>query len=624
MRALLAAALVLAALPGGARAAVPVPAPPRAIDAGSGITGVSGLSVARDGTGGLIYLKQVGGVAHVFVSALLGGVFQSPVEVDGTLGGPSSQPVIAAGDGGLLLAGFINDGALYVVRRASAAAAYGAPVGLFAGAANPALELGESGVGYLAFAAAGAGGHDVRTAYYSKGSWALESAPLDAAPADDAGAGTGRPQVAVAGDGVAIVVWGEAGHVYSRRVWGTSPSVVYQQVDVPSLGGWSEVSADQPSVGTGGDSSYAEVAFHEVFASGLARQRVLERRLRASQYDPVVSADGLSTPGTGGANSPQIAIDEYGQGLVSSARVGSNQLFAMVLANNGVPVGVQRVDSALNLTPPYAVPARAGYHDGLIAWQQQPGSAGAPEIRARFYDGSGFGGELVLSSPYLGPAVAARGLVAAGDVAADVAVAWVQGSGSSTRIVTAQLYQPPGPFGSRRSPTYVRTKQPVLRWSPPRAPWGPLLYAVSLDGTPVGQTYAPSLRAPAALAQGPHELQVTAVNPAGLQSTSRPATVWVDTVAPKVSFTLTGRRGVGSRLRVHVRYTDAPPRERRADASGISKVVVKWGDGSSSRISHGASHASHVYRRHGRYRVTVLVTDRAGNKTTVVRRIVIA
>ena len=91
------------------------------------------------------------------------------------------------------------------------------------------------GKAYVAFTAVGQGGHDVRSAYWNTGSWGVESAPLDANPADNAGTGSGRPDVATAGDGTAIVAWGEAGHIYTRRMLGTSPSVVYEQADPPSL-----------------------------------------------------------------------------------------------------------------------------------------------------------------------------------------------------------------------------------------------------------------------------------------------------------------------------------------------------------------------------------------------------
>jgi hypothetical protein len=224
------------------------------------------------------------GVKHVFVSRLTGGVFTPAEQVDASLSGASSQPVIAAGDGGLLLVAFVNSGQLYVVTRTSVSAPFSAPQPLAAGASEPSIAVSIHGKGYLAFTVIGSGGHNVRVAYYNAGQWSLVDAPLDAVPASDAGAGGGRPRVAASGDGVAIVVWGEAGHVYSRRVWATSPSVVFEQADVPSVAGFNEVSADSPSVGTGDDDSFAQVVFHEVVTNGtFQRSRVLMRRLRGSR-----------------------------------------------------------------------------------------------------------------------------------------------------------------------------------------------------------------------------------------------------------------------------------------------------------------------------------------------------
>ncbi len=621
--ALVAALASLTALPGAA-AAQPTLAPPVTIDGPSAdITALSGLSVARDGTGGLVYLKSVAGVPHVFVSRLLGGAFQAPEQLDGALPGASSQPVIAAGNGGLLLTAFINGGSLYVVDRLNAFSSFEPPLGLFAGAANPSLQASPFGKAYLAFTAAGAGGGDVRTAFYYRGRWALESAPLDAAPADDAGSGAGRPRVAAAGDGVAIVVWGEAGHVFSRRVWGTSPSIVDEQADVPSLSGWGEVSADQPSVAAGGDSSYAPVVFDELLSNGLQQQsRVLMRRLRGSQYEYLAQPDGLTTPGAGGADQPQIVMGEYGRGFATSARSDSHALLAEAIGGNGLAGGLVRVDSLQNATPPDAVPAMAGLFSDLIAWQQNPGSAGVPEIRIRYArDGLTLGPELVASSPSFGATNAASGLSAAGDGAGDAAAAWVQGTGSTARIVAGQLYEPPGSFASAPAFRYVRSAEPVLTWSKPHALWGPLRYSPTIDGVPLPQTAATSLRVPSPLRDGVHTWQVTAVNPAGRTSRTRGARIWVDTVAPAVQLKLTGTRRPGSLLHLYVTYTDSPPPEPTASASGIADVVVRWGDRSSNRIRHGKFHA---YKRAGRYKLTVIVVDRAGNATTLVRIVKIA
>ncbi|MGH2856304.1 MAG: hypothetical protein ACRDMJ_02335, partial [Solirubrobacteraceae bacterium] len=257
------------------------------IDGPGGIVSLTGLSIARDGTGGLVYLRDVGGVAHVFVSTLLGGSFQAPVQVDAGLAGPSSQPVIAAGNGGVLLVAFINDGGLYVSQTTSAGSPLSAPAGLYAPAANPALSMSNFGKAYLAFTdTAGAGGGDVRAAYWYQDNWALAPTPLDDNPAEAAGVGSGRPAVVAAGDGIGIVAWGESGHIYTRRLSATSPSVVDEQADPPSFGGWQEVSAADPTISTGGNSTYATVAFTELLASGAAQQqRVLVNQLHGSQYD---------------------------------------------------------------------------------------------------------------------------------------------------------------------------------------------------------------------------------------------------------------------------------------------------------------------------------------------------
>src|SRR5579884_1964831 len=117
------------------------PGPAVTVDApGAGLLSVGGLSIARDGTGGVVYLKQADGVAHVFVSRLLGGVFQPPEQVDASLGGASSQPVVAAGNGGVLLVAFINAGTMYAVDRLGSGRAPQPPVSLYSGAQNPSIQ----------------------------------------------------------------------------------------------------------------------------------------------------------------------------------------------------------------------------------------------------------------------------------------------------------------------------------------------------------------------------------------------------------------------------------------------------------------------------------------------------
>jgi hypothetical protein len=617
-------ALLAAGVLASAARAQPSPAPPTVIDGPSvAITSLNGLSVARDGTGAVVYVKA----AHVFVSALVGGQFQTPVEVDASLPAGSSQPVIAAGNGGVLLIGFINGAQLYVVSRASTTAAYGAPAALAAPAANPSLQMSNLGKAYLAFTVADGAGHDVRTAYWAGGGWSLEAAPLNAVGAgDDAGTGSGAPAVATAGDGVAIVTWGEAGHIYARRVWATAPSVVDEQADVTSVSGCGEVSVGDPSVAAGGDSSYADVVFREVVSCpGVQQTRVLVNRLRGSAFDGAVPADGLPAGGES-AGDPQVAMTEYGQGFITSEGQRSNGVFGMELGGNGAPGGVMQIDSAAGTTPPDPVLGIAGLFSDLVAWEQDPGSGGPAEIRVRYEPrASTLGPEMIVSNPAQGPTDAARGLAAAGDVGGDGAIAWVQGTGTSTQIVAEQLYQPPGGATPTTSPAYVRTSQPVLTWAPAGARWGPITYTLSVDGAPSGQTGGDALGVPRPLPDGPHVWSVTASNPAGLSSASKSARVFVDTVAPEVGATLSGARHPAARLTLHLTYRDAPPAGLPArDASGVASLTIHWGDGTSTQVNPGTHRIVHSYRRAGRYKITITVLDRAGNRTSAVKRVKIA
>jgi hypothetical protein len=588
------------------------------------IQSLNGMSIARDGTGALVYLKDVLGVPRVFVSRLSGGAFGPAVQADAGLVGASSQPVVASGPGGLLLVAFVNGGTLYVAQAASSAAALGAPAALLGGAINPSISISNYGKAYLAFTdTGGSGGGDVRTAYYFQGQWALESSPLDATPSDRAGTGTGRPDVVAAGDGVGIVAWGEAGHIYTRRVTRTTPSGVVEQADPPTFAGWSEVSADHPSISAGGDSTYAAVAFAAQLANGSATQsRVLMNRLHGSQYDGPWAADGAVTGAAEGADQPQAAVTEYGRGFITSETDQTHQLFADTVGTNDSPGEIQRVDSLPNGGASDAVPATAGLVSNLIAWQQTPGVAGTAEIRIRYAsDGADLGPEQVVSDPSLGATNADAGLVAAGDVAGDAAIAWVQGTGSSTRIVAVQLFQAPGGFVASNRFRYATTATPVFAWSQAAELWGPPTYALQIDGAPAGQTTATQMIAPQPLTNGRHTYQLQAINQAGLATTARPATIFVDTVPPHVTWKLTGTSIVNTREQLRVAYTDPPPAGLPSTAaSGVDKVYVRWGDGS-PRARIRRTTASHVYARIRSYTITLTLTDRAGNKTVITHKI---
>jgi hypothetical protein len=312
-----------------------------------------------------------------------------------------------------------------------------------------------------------------------------------------------------------------------------------------------------------------------------------------------------------------VALNDSGRGYLTSARTTSDQLIADVLGTQTASIGVLRVDSLPNTAPPDAVPAIAGLSSALIGWQNQS-PLGIPEIRVRYAPAGGFtlGPELVASAPILGPTNADAGLVASGDVFGDAALAWVQGSGASTRIVAAQMYQPPGSFAARKRIIYTRSPQPVLSWTTSNQAWGPLVYQVTLDGTALGRTGATTFRPPVPLSEGPHVYQVTAYNAAGVARPANAATVLVDTIAPRARVSLSGSRRAGASVHLQVRYSDVRPPEPAGASSGIASVTVNWGDRVRVKIKRSKFH---VYRRPGLYKLTVTVADRAGNKATVQR-----
>ncbi len=321
----------------------------------------------------------------MFVSRLVGGTFQPPEQVDAEpCPAPRRSRSSPPANDGLLTIAFINAGGLYEVTRLSAADPYGAATGLFAGAANPSLQMTLLGKAYIAFTAAGAGGHDVRTAYFNGAHWALgplaarcqsrQTTPERAlagrrsrrpATAWRSCLGRGRPHLHAAG----------VGRLAQRGLRAGRRSVA-----------WGDGRRSQPTSRRSGRAAIPptpSVVFHEVLSNGSAQQsRVLMRRLRASAFDPVSQPDGVSTPSGAQADQPALAVSEYGRGFVTSAQTNSNQLFAAHLDTNGAPGDPFRVDSLQNASLPYATPATAGLTSTLIAWQQDPGLPATPEIRA--------------------------------------------------------------------------------------------------------------------------------------------------------------------------------------------------------------------------------------------------
>jgi hypothetical protein len=358
---------------------------------------LEGIDLAPDGSGAIAYTMDDGGVPHVFASRLVNGVWGAPERLDADLGGAATQAAITAGDGGRVLVVFANGGNVYAATRPDAASGWRRQT-LWSGggASDPAVDLSVNGKSYATFTAPGAGGHDVRGAYARDGGpWAVIGAPLDANAGNDAGAGSARARVAASADGIGVVVWGEGGHVFARRLQGVRPSVV--AVDALAglvLEGVQAAAADLPAVATQDDDSFTGVALRATFdlGGGTIRTRAVFRRLRGSRFETPSAVDGAPfASGQDVSSTPHLATVGTGQGLVVAGNDTTNATSALQLLFDIAPTTPQLpVDSLVtNTAPGYAVPAAATARKMLIAWQVTP-AGGAAEIHARYRDGGDF------------------------------------------------------------------------------------------------------------------------------------------------------------------------------------------------------------------------------------------
>ena len=102
--AMLAAALATAAFVAPEQAAQALVLPAQTLAGPSPeIVGFGGVAMAEDGSGGVVFLKRVDGVAHVFVSRYVEGHWLAPIRVDTGQQYAASWPRIGAANGGELM-----------------------------------------------------------------------------------------------------------------------------------------------------------------------------------------------------------------------------------------------------------------------------------------------------------------------------------------------------------------------------------------------------------------------------------------------------------------------------------------------------------------------------------------
>jgi hypothetical protein len=616
--ALIATSIATSAALVGAVATVPAHAaffPGESVDGPSAdIRSVGDLDIARDGTGAVVYVKRDGGVDHVFASRLVGGAWSAPERVDAGIDAASSEPVVAASDGGRLAVAWIQGGSVFTSVRQAGAPSWTAPQLISGGASDPSIDMSFNGAGFLTYTANGA---DVAGARMERTgtTFAPLSGPLDADPARVAGAGTGRSRVAIAADGTGVAVWGEAGHIYARRMYGTSPSLVVQDLTLTDLEGHAGGAADEPSVDIEDDSSFAWVAFRQQFADGAGgtQARAIAVRLRGSRSDPAAAYDGLPWGGQS-IETPEIDLNGKGVGVATAGTNGGSALSAILKDDKLNPARVLGGTGS----PARPVGAVAETYDRAVGWVNVADGS----VHGVFYDDKsssrlvpGPGPDTLLSNPAFGPVDAGSGFDTAGDRTGDFAFTWIQGPAEGRRVVVGSYDRLPGAFTiSTSSKNWRNVIKNPLAWGTALDLWGPLTYTVLIDGKPITQTQTTKAAlAVGAVTEGLHTWRVTATDRRGQTVTTAVKPLKVDTVAPTVSFSVKKKKRV-----VTVTTTAADVIPPSGKAAGIKYVRIDWGDGYGYEQARTASHA---YGRTGAFTIRVSATDKAGNAVVTEREI---
>jgi hypothetical protein len=604
-RRLLPAALVLAlaalAAPGAAHAGY---VPTETIDGPSpDILRMGDMDISRDGTGLLAYVRRDEGAPHVVVSRLVDGAWQAPERVDGGLPDGAS-PAVAASEGGRVAVAWISGGALWASVRDRGAAAFSPPQALADGASAPSLDMSVGGVGYVTFTVAGGGGGDVRAARLDRRTSAFRLLPdlLDVDGNSPAGLGSGRSKVAVAADGTAVAVWGEAGRVIARRIFDDRVSLAPQDMTAETVEDRvGAPTADVPDIDIEDDSSYAWATFRQRFDDG--RLHIVARRLVGSAFDPPVAVDGFGFPAGADAASGRIDLNGRGEGIAVTG-AGPAGVFSSLVHDDAFFPGAVLGFAAGDGSPVGAV---ADNNDAFAAYRAADGTlrARAFDINPRVRSVPPPGPEAVLSTPEFGPVEEEAGIDLAVDRGGNMAVAAVQASGPERRLVVAAFDRAPGAFRTYSSGKLRRQNRPTLTWQAPFELWGPLRYRVEVAGQVVGEGGETRLVPAAPLPDGTHPWRVVATDRRGQSVATKVRYLRVDATPPEV--TATFKRSGGRILRVTATVADgalAAPA-----GSGVRTVEVLWGDGTRST----GRTLTHRYRRGGEYVVTVRATDRAGN-----------
>lgn len=610
---------------------------------------VADAAMAEDGSGGVVYLKEVEERPHVFAVQFRDGAWGAPRRVDVGQGFESSWPRIGAGDGGRLVVTWVQEFGVESDRLFSATLDPGAkgfqppvPVDFNVGEANwtwPDLEMARGGQAYLVYRVVtdtspanppGYLGADLRVARYNGRLWSVLGATIDrnlAAPVREPSR-ENAPQVGVDIQGQGVVAWQEpddefVDRIWARRLFGANVGIPLQVSPSSWEGAPLRGPADAFALDVAGFGQ-AAVAFRQQpgQASALDAPRLFVNEIPdvfaegAAAFAGARLADGGTQAGLG---PPSVGVDP--RGLFVSG-VGSGFASLLVSGDDGTVGKAERLDDGASTVPGGPLVDLAETGAAVAAWRELRGDAGLVAVQERRADG--VVEPTSLSAPG-GGAVGAMTLGGSG--LGDAIVAWQQGTGPNSQIAAAVVDAPPDPFLILLPGGWQRKPRIPIAWD--RAPnaIGGVRYSVSIDDEPVveNRTGLSARLGRDDVGDGRHRVQVFAIDAVGQETGSRSGRLLVDRSGPRVRLRRRGRRltvlvSDGSRRstsglrRRSVRVSFGEPRAA-ASASARGRKRGK-GSGRAPRVV-----VRHAYGGPGSYRLVVRARDRAGNDRILERRI---
>jgi len=596
--------------------------------------------MAEDGTGGVVYLKRVDGVAHVFVARYIAGKWLAPVRVDTEQPFAASWPRIGAANGGELV----------VVWATPFATEEGKPVqellsstlGPGSEAFGPALIVdpdiregsgtspdlamsptGQADVVYRVVLPLGSTSQlhpgdvaeSVRVARFGGERWTrMGSVNRDPGLSMRPPTAANAPQIAIGPTGNGIVVWQEpeisgVARIWARRLFGTSLDYVLPVTATTVGSSRIEEDADAPSVAFS-RVGQAEVAYRQPAGRGspLPGPRIFLNILSDGEASGGSEFEGAKIADTAFAGGKNASVGR------PSIDINERQSMRLLYDANGSPRVVQGTDlgttGAQALGSPFVgsslIPAgelpsasvMGPEGGGVSAWPSaDPHGAPGVAVREDFPEG---GVQTGLVSGGAGGPIGELEVGRSG--LGDGLVAFQQGPLGNAAIVTSQVTATPATFVISAPKNWIRPSQARVSWEPAATANGPVSYAVVLDGHRIRATQgALSMKIDSnLLATGLHKLQVLATDRYGQATLTAASILRIDGRPPAVTI---ARAGGGTEVSLNIR-------DRQSGA--LAKAIrVSFGDGQSTR---GRTRVRHRYAHAGTYTVVVSVRDRLGNR----------